>query len=197
MAELAPRFVTLKVDCQIRREEPGLLSINAISKVLYEGKNLERLYIRLGNFRDVAGREWNSVFQGGKWQRLSILDLGDGDLGCATLKAIGDAHFEVLRELSLRNVFMEDRRSWEGAAAELGPHFKLDFISLIGVCDEISQEGVEDRPTFEERIRAAAFSFLQWIPIGDIGIVCRWGAVKAWHKHNRSPKYEGEFTRVN
>ena len=58
-----------------------------LQRILLEAQNLQQLYVTL--FRHVGpNNAWSTLFQTAKWPRLTVLDLGDGDMDFPTLQAI-------------------------------------------------------------------------------------------------------------
>ena len=92
------------------------------------------------------------------------------------------AHFDMLRELRLRNIELQNR-SWEESAAALAPHFRLYFLCFSSMSDGMCREGFGFAQSLNQRLQAAASHFMQWIPTVDVSFVSDGkGRVRTWHK---------------
>ena len=101
-----------------------------------------------------------------------MLELGDDWTDLRTLKAFLRSHSGVLRELSLRNIYLDGRNTWEQAALELGKLLKLNFIALSSMADAESRRLHENPYIGDFREMQTAISFMiNWVPESSLGYV--------------------------
>lgn len=98
------------------------------------------------------------------WPHLETLNWGDLDLDAAGLKAFIRAHKGTLRELTFRNVYMYGEEGWAEAAKEIGKYLRLRSVSVLGVCDNVTNERTGWPYLEDETNLAVARSFMQSIP---------------------------------
>ena len=181
MENLVPRLRKLKVDCDTSFY--GSISAqwsNDIASLLHEGRQLNEMSLYLGR----------SMTLKGQWPQLRILEFSSGHLDLPTLKAFSQFHADVLRELTLHDVELRGKYSWEQVAEEIGQHWKLDLLSLNCIIDGTN---LEEHIRGLRRLEPIARSFMLRIPDDELNMVNTEVAVIAWHQQKNylpSPEFK-------
>ncbi|CAD6585145.1 MAG: hypothetical protein ASARMPREDX12_001915 [Alectoria sarmentosa] len=156
---MAQRLTSLIMNLYVSRsdsDDEWQEQYDCLDGFLSEAKDLRCLAMR--------GRIDIYFFKYKNWPHLETLMWGDLDLDAAGLEAITQTHKGTLRELTLRNVYMNGTEGWADAAKKMGKYLKLHRISVLGVCDEVTTEGPGAPYLEDETNLAVARSFMQSIP---------------------------------
>ncbi|KAL8706770.1 MAG: hypothetical protein Q9201_000196 [Fulgogasparrea decipioides] len=191
LCRIAPRLITLKMDCYYMRFGPESQPddyIEALQRILQETKNLQSLSLSMPSFK----ADMSKIFPKTKWSHLRVLELGDGLFGSDFLMALVNAHAETLRELRLRNVSLEDEISLEEVAAKLGQSLQLHMVSLLSMADITALETTGEPYLDDSRHEKAALLFMQRVPDHLLELKTSEGMAIAWNKQDFIPAYNLE-----
>ena len=119
---------------------------------------------------------------------LKLLDLENATLVSKVFRAFVNAHVRTLRELRVRNLYIEDDCSWEEIAWNLSKSLQLNFVSLHSMTDEAGYLARGAVCLGAQRSLVVAMLFTGWLPDYLISYrECRPCGAIAWHKDNLLP----------
>ena len=202
----APKVKSLKIDWEL-----GKMSTRSFSKpnMMQMVKNiiprLRKLYVDCGEaYDDNIDKQWSkdiasllnegqqlnemalcldwSLTLTGKWPQLRVLEFQGGHLNFCTLKAFSQFHANVLRELTLGDVVLRGKHSWEEVAEELGQYWKLNRLSLLYLKNDPYYPG--EIFVGLRQLKSIARSLMRRIPYDDLNMVNDKVTVIAWNKQN-------------
>ena len=178
MRSIVPRLRKFKLDCDTSYYKTVDKQWSKdIASLLYKGQQLNEMAFYLDR----------SMTLKGKWPQLRVLEFSCGHLDLPVLKAFSQFHADVLRELTLHDVELRGRYSWEEVAEEIGQYRKLHLLSLHCLIEGTKSE---DIVCGVRRLEMIAHSFMLRIPHDDLNMVKNEVAVMAWDKQNYVPSPE-------
>lgn len=125
------------------------------------------------------GRPDESIFLNLHCSELATLKLGDMGFVGKNLIRIFELHKDSLRELRLRNVFLDGQVGWKALGKQMGNFPRLHYFQVWSLGDEVTAEETED-PYLEEEVHVElARMTMQWVAKGMLEIESSCGRVTA------------------
>ena len=168
------RLICLKISCYTPRmdvDEEDIELSSCLHRVLSEAKQLQVLASNKNHVDD--------PFVGQYWPCLTTLELGVCCVFPSNLREITRAHTDTLRELGLRNVYLEGDEGWESLGIEMGQFLKLHCITLGSLADQVTEDQIGSPYITNEGMLATACNVMQWVPRGRLQLEKEEGLVNA------------------
>ena len=130
------------------------------AKGVKEAQDLHHLSLRMPY---LTSNDWDIMFSGALWPKLTSLDLSDLHLHAEGLVSLCHNHRHTLRELSLACIHLQGSdtlRSWKDVSKEFGSSLRLHYIRLERL--EIRRSG--ETAYWTPSPPPLLLEIMQWVP---------------------------------